>query len=110
MATFGSDRTWEEVFDEDAYLARKRRERAAAMDKPPSQMTDDERRKFNAPDDLGGYRKGGPVKKTGPAQVHKGETVVKKSSATKYGPAKMAAVNKGTAKVTAPAMKARGKR
>lgn len=30
----------------------------------------------------------------------RGEYVVKKSSTTKYGPAKMAAVNKGTAKVT----------
>jgi len=33
-----------------------------------------------------------------PAQ--RGEYVVKKSSTAKYGPAKMAAVNKGTAKVT----------
>ena len=68
--------------------------------KPPSQMTPAERKLYNAPDEMGGYRKGGAVKKTGPAKVHKGEEVVKKSSAQKYGPAKMAAVNKGTAKVT----------
>jgi hypothetical protein len=64
-------------------------------------MTAAERRMFNAPDELGGYKRGGKVKKTGAAKVHKGEHVIKKKSAAKYGPAKMAAVNKGTARVTA---------
>ena len=49
-----------------------------------------------------GFRKGGPVKATGKAKVHKGEVVVRKAAARKYGARKMAAVNKGTAKVTAP--------
>ena len=44
---------------------------------------------------------GKPVgKDDGMIPAKRGEYVVKKSSTTKYGPAKMAAVNKGTAKVT----------
>lgn len=75
--------------------------RAGKYDEANKLATPYDREKPNyAPNELGGYRKGGPVKKTGPANVHKGETVVKKSSTTKYGPAKMAAVNKGTAKVS----------
>lgn len=49
-----------------------------------------------------GFAKGGKVKATGPAKVHKGEQVIRKAAAKKYGDRKMAAVNKGTAKVTAP--------
>lgn len=48
-----------------------------------------------------GYARGGKVKRTGPAIVHKGEQVVRKAAAKQYGPAKMAAVNKGTAKISA---------
>jgi hypothetical protein len=64
---------------------------------------------FNAPDEKGGYQQGGKIKHTSGKPVGKddgmipakrGEYVVKKSSTAKYGPAKMAAVNKGTAKVT----------
>ena len=66
--------------------------------------------RFNAPDEKGGYKSGGKITKVSGKPVGKddgmipakrGEYVVKKSSTTKYGPAKMAAVNKGTAKVTA---------
>lgn len=44
--------------------------------------------------------KGGKVKATGPAKVHKGEHVIRKAAAQKYGPSKMTAVNKGTARIT----------
>lgn len=52
-----------------------------------------------------GMAKGGKVKATGPVKVHKGEQVIKRSSADKYGSRKMAAVNRGTAKVTTPKRK-----
>ncbi len=70
------------------------------MKQPPSLMSKDYQEMYDAPNEMGGYRKGGKVKKTGRAKVHKGEQVIRKSSAQKYGPAKMAAVNKGSAKVT----------
>lgn len=49
--------------------------------------------------------KGGKVKTTGAVKAHKGEHVIRKAAAQKYGTAKMAAINKGTAKVTAPKRK-----
>jgi hypothetical protein len=54
------------------------------------------------PDDTSapGYAKGGKVKKTGPAKVHKGEQVIKKSAAQKYGVKKLGAVNRGTARIS----------
>ncbi len=54
----------------------------------------------NPADNEQGLAKGGKVKHTGSVKAHKGEHVIKKSSTAKYGPAKMAAVNRGTAKVT----------
>lgn len=56
----------------------------------------------NPHDDEQGLRRGGKVKHTGPVKAHKGEQVVKRASAEQYGDRKMAAVNRGTAKVTAP--------
>jgi hypothetical protein len=56
----------------------------------------------NPDDNEQGMRKGGKVKATGPVKVHKGEQVIRKASAQKYGAKKMASVNKGTAKVTVP--------
>ena len=56
-----------------------------------------------------GAAKGGMVRRVGGKPVgredgiiavQKGEYVVKRSSAAKYGPAKMSAVNRGTAKIT----------
>jgi hypothetical protein len=75
-----------------------------ANDKPPAP---------NATTPSVGKASGGPIQRVSGKPVGKddgmipakrGEYVVKKSSTTKYGPAKMAAVNRGTAKVT------RGKR
>ncbi len=86
--------------DDDTSRDRARKQQRAPSGFPPSALDDDEKKLYNAPNEMGGYRKGGMVKKTGPAKVHKGEEVVKKSSATKYGPAKMAAVNKGTARIS----------
>lgn len=63
----------------------------------------------NPHDNEQGLAKGGKVtrpvggkrgKEDGLVAVQKGEHVIKKSSARKYGDKKMAAVNKGTAKVT----------
>lgn len=45
--------------------------------------------------------KGGKVTRTGAIVAHEGEHVVRKAAAVKYGDKKMAAVNKGMAKVTA---------
>ncbi len=76
----------------------------------PRYMPPEIAEQFNAPDEKGGYKKGGPIKHTtgkpvgkddGMIPAQRGEFVVKKSSTMKYGPAKMAAVNRGTAKVTA---------
>jgi hypothetical protein len=55
------------------------------------------------PDDTNapGYAKGGKVKKTGTAKVHKGEQVIKKAAAQKYGAKKLGAVNRGTARISA---------
>lgn len=59
----------------------------------------------NPDDNEQGMRKGGKVRATGPVKVHKGEFVVRKAAAQKHGPAKMAAVNKGTARITVPKAK-----
>lgn len=65
----------------------------------------------NPEDNEQGLAKGGRVtrpiggkrgKDDGLIAAQKGEFVVRKSSAQKYGPKKMAAVNRGTAKITAP--------
>ena len=71
-----------------------------ALKHPPSEMSKEYQELYNAPNEMGGYRKGGKVKKTGAAKVHKGEQVVKRSSAQKYGAKKMAAVNRGTARIS----------
>lgn len=42
---------------------------------------------------LKGFKKGGKVKKTGPAKLHKGEFVVKAPAAKKAGPSKLKALN-----------------
>lgn len=42
---------------------------------------------------LKGFKKGGKVKKTGPAKLHKGEFVVKAPAAKKAGPQKLKALN-----------------
>jgi hypothetical protein len=70
----------------------------------------------NNPDDSEqGLAKGGKVRKVvggkrgkddGLIAAKRGEFVVRKSSVTKYGAAKMAAVNAGTAKVTIPKRRA----
>lgn len=63
----------------------------------------------NPADNEQGLSRGGKVKSVSGKPVGKddgmipakrGEYVIKKTSTAKYGPAKMAAVNKGTAKVT----------
>lgn len=59
----------------------------------------------NPEDNEQGMARGGKVKATGPVKVHKGEHVIKRASSQKYGDKKMTAVNKGTAKVTAPKRK-----
>jgi hypothetical protein len=68
----------------------------------------------NPADNEQGLARGGKIKSVSGKPVGKddgmipakrGEYVVKKSSTAKYGPAKMAAVNKGTAKVTAKGKK-----
>lgn len=46
------------------------------------------------PSKPGGYKKGGKVKKTGAAKVHKGEFVIKKAAAKKIGPKKLQAMNR----------------
>lgn len=65
----------------------------------------------NPDDNEQGLAKGGTVKKVvggkrgkddGVIAAKRGEFVVRKEAAAKYGPAKMAAVNKGTAKITVP--------
>lgn len=65
----------------------------------------------NPHDDEIGMRKGGKVtrvsgskrgKEDGTIAVQKGEFVVRKAAVQKHGPAKMAAVNKGTARITVP--------
>jgi hypothetical protein len=43
---------------------------------------------------LKGFRKGGKVKKTGPAKVHKGEYVVKAAAAKRAGSKKLAQLNR----------------
>lgn len=62
-------------------------------------------------DDTQSFAKGGKVKKVagqprgkedGIIAVQKGEYVVRKAAARKYGPRKMAAVNAGTAKINVP--------
>ena len=45
------------------------------------------------------YKKGGKVRRTGKAKVHKGEYVVKKSAAQKQGTKKLAALNRGKADI-----------
>ena len=40
-----------------------------------------------------GFKKGGKVKQTGKAKVHKGEYVIKKAAADKLGPKKLASLN-----------------
>lgn len=54
----------------------------------------------NPDDNEQGMLRGGKVKATGPVKVHKGETVIRQASSKRYGDKKMAAVNRGTAKVT----------
>lgn len=63
----------------------------------------------NPDDNQQGLARGGKIKSVsgkpvgkddGMIPAQRGEYVVKKSSTTKYGPAKMAAVNRGTAKIT----------
>lgn len=51
----------------------------------------------NPEDDQLEFRKGGKIKRTGSVKAHKGEQVVKRASAEKYGDKKMAAVNRGSA-------------
>jgi hypothetical protein len=43
---------------------------------------------------LKGFKKGGKVKATGKAKVHKGEYVLKKEAAQKIGPKKLASMNR----------------
>lgn len=43
-----------------------------------------------------GFKKGGRVKKTGPAKVHKGEYVIKKAAADKIGPKKLSSLNQAS--------------
>lgn len=77
--------------------------------KPPSQLTPVERKALRAPDELGGYSRGGKIKKTigkkigkdsGMIPAQRGEYVVRKNAVKKYGAQKLNAVNKGTAKIT----------
>lgn len=65
---------------------------------------------FNAPDELGGYKKGGKIKRVagkpigkddGVIAAQKGEYVVRKAAAQKYGARKLGAVNRGTARISA---------
>lgn len=56
----------------------------------------------NPEDNEQSLAKGGTVKRTGSIKAHKGEVVIRKAAVQKHGPKKMAAVNKGTAKITMP--------
>ena len=51
-------------------------------------------KKFGGKMNLTGYKKGGKVKKTGPALVHKDEVVLNKAQQKKIGPAKVKAAIK----------------
>lgn len=53
---------------------------------------------------LKGFKRGGKVKKTGKAKVHKGEYVIKAAAAKKAGPKKLASINRAAPK-RAPAKK-----
>jgi hypothetical protein len=63
-----------------------------------------------APDELGGYKSGGKIKRVsgkpvgkddGVIAAQKGEYVVRKAAAKKYGTKKLGAVNRGAARISA---------
>lgn len=71
----------------------------------PSRVTKELREELKTKG-LKGFAKGGKVKKTGKAKVHKGEYVIKKTAAQKLGPKKLAAMNRGKAPARAAPKKA----